>query len=86
MNRRVNHALARLGWKEELLVLWVGAFSYVSLKRLACKTVCCILDRKRRQIEDEWTLSASSDFSWKRKSSLRLQTYISGSDWRTALT
>ena len=40
----------------------VGAFSCVSPGGLSCKSVCCILDRKSRPIDDEWSLDVSSYF------------------------
>ena len=40
----------------------VDASSSVSVARLSCKSVCCILDSKNWPIDDERILDASLDF------------------------
>ena len=40
----------------------VGAFSCVSVARLSCKSVGCILDRNNWPIVDEQILNVSSDY------------------------
>ena len=49
--------------KERVNQTLADASSCVSLGGLFCKSVGCIIDRKRRQIDGEQTLAAFSDFS-----------------------
>ena len=64
VNRCVNHAWILLLRRKVLLVLCVDAFFCVFLGGLFCKSIGCILERKNRPIDDEWTLGVSSDFPW----------------------